>query len=54
MIFLIAIISIYIFFQGISYSIYEFKDNNNKVACICMVILSIIALIFPTVMFYIR
>lgn len=54
MIFVIAITSIYIFFQGISYSIYEFKDNKNKLAGICMIILSIISLIGPTVVFYIR
>ncbi len=54
MIFVIAIISIYIAFQAISYSIYEIKTNNNKLAGICIIVLSIIALIAPTVLFYIR
>lgn len=54
MIFIIAIISIYITFQAVSYSIYEIKTNNNKLAGICMIILSIIALITPTILFYIR
>lgn len=54
MIFVIAVASIFIVFQGISYSIYEIKNNNNKLAGICMIILSFIALITPSILFYIR
>lgn len=54
MIFVIALTSIYVVFQGISYSIYEIKTNNNKLAGICMIFLSIIALIAPSILFYIR
>ncbi len=54
MIFVIAIASIYVFFKGISYSFFEFKNNKNKLAGSLMIILSIISLIGPTWAFYIR
>lgn len=40
--FTIFLVSLYIFLDNIGYSIYEFKNNNNKLAGICIIILNLI------------
>lgn len=51
---LIFLISLIIFADAISYAIYEIKNNQNKFGGICIIVLSVVALIFPTVMIVIR
>lgn len=52
--FIILILSIYVFIETVGYGIFEQKENKNKVSAIIIYILSIIALIAPNVLIYIR
>ena len=51
---IIFLISLIIFFNSIGYAIYEIKNNNNKIAGISVIVVSITSLILPTVMSVIR
>lgn len=51
---LIIILSIWIFIKTISYGIFEIKNNSNKPGGITIIIISIISLIYPIIMIYIR
>lgn len=50
MLILIILLSIYIFLRLFVYGIYEIRENQNKVAGISMMIISVICLIAPTVL----
>ncbi len=50
---LVIILSIIIFIKTLSYGFYELKDEN-KVGGITVIVISIIALVLPNVMVYIR
>lgn len=50
---LVLILSILIFIKTLSYGIYEIKENN-KSGGIAVIAFSIVSLIFPNVMIYIR
>jgi hypothetical protein len=52
--FIIILLTIYIFLKTIYYGIYEYKDNNNKLAGIFIIIFSFVSLILPNIMIYIR
>lgn len=54
MLVLILVISIYIFLRLFIYGIYEIKENQNKVAGISMMIISVVCLIAPTVIVLLR
>ena len=41
----ILLVSIYIFFNNIGYSVYEFQ-NNNKLAGLCTILLNLFMIIF--------
>ena len=49
MLFIISILSIYVFVETIGYAYYEYTDNSNKPVCIIMTILAFISLISPVV-----
>lgn len=51
---LIFLISLIVFIKSIAYSIFEIKNNNNRVGGISVIIISIVSLILPTVMSIIR
>lgn len=50
----IIILSIWIFMKTLSYGIFEIKNNSNKPGGITIIIVSIISLIYPIIMVYIR
>lgn len=49
MIFIILILSIFVFIRTIGYAIYEYKNNSNKTAGIIITILAFISLISPCI-----
>ena len=49
MLVIIILLSLYIFLRLFIYGIYEIKENQNKVAGISMIIISIFCLIAPAV-----
>ena len=51
---LIIVLSILSFFKTISYGLFEIKKNSNLYGGICLIAISFITLIFPTIMVYIR
>lgn len=51
---IVFILTIYTFIKTISYGIFEQKQNNNKISAIIIYILSLIALIAPNVIIYMR
>lgn len=52
--FIILILTIYVFIETVSYGIFEQKENKNKVGAIIIYILSVIALVTPNILIYIR
>lgn len=54
MLLLIIVLSILSFFKTISYGLFEIKKNSNLYGGICLIAISFITLIFPTIMVYIR
>ena len=46
---IILVISIYVFIQTISYGIFEYKKNSNKIAGILICILGLICLILSNI-----
>lgn len=54
MIIVILILSIIVFLKTIGYAIYEYKDNNNKLAAIIVSIFGFVALIGQVVVELIR
>lgn len=51
---IILILSIYVFIETVGYGIFEQKANKNKVSAIIIYILSIIVLVAPNVLIFIR
>ena len=51
---LIILLSIYIFLRLFIYGIYEIRENQNKVAGISMIIISVVCLIAPSVLNILR
>lgn len=51
---LISILSIWIFIRTASYGIYEIKQENNKIGGAIVLLLSLVCLIFPIVMIFLR
>lgn len=51
---LIGILSIWIFIKTTSYGLYEIKQQQNKFGGTFVIILAIIALVFPTLMVILR
>lgn len=47
--FIIFLFSVYAFIQTISYGIFEFKKNSNKIVGIIICILGIFSLIIPNI-----
>ena len=54
MIFIISILSIFVFIKTIGYAIYEYQDNSNKPVAIVVGIFSIVSLVGPIVIALIR
>jgi len=50
----VVLLSIWIFIKTLFYGIYEIKNNSNKPGGITIILISIISLIFPNIMIYIR
>ena len=50
----VVLLSIWIFIKTLFYGIYEIKNNSNKPGGITIILISIISLILPNVMIYIR
>lgn len=50
----IATISLFIFLKTLFYGIYEWKEQHNKCASVVIILLSIITLIFPSVLVNLR
>lgn len=51
---LMGALSVYVFFKTLYYGIYEFKDNNNKVAGIAISILAVVCLVVPSILVNLR
>jgi len=51
---LFFILSIWIFIRTISYAIYEIKQEKNKLGGTIVLLLALVALVFPIVMVLIR
>lgn len=51
---IIFLISLIIFCDSIGYAVYEINNNNNKIAGISVIAISVISLILPTIMSVIR
>ena len=49
MIFIILILSIFVFFRTLGYAIYEYKNNSNKTAGIIITILAFVSLLSPCI-----
>lgn len=49
MFFVTLILSICVFIRTIGYAIFEYKNNNNKIATIIIIVLAFIALIGPCI-----
>ena len=47
MLFIISVLSLYVFLKTIGYAIYEYKDNSNKPVAFIVAVLGIISLIGP-------
>ena len=54
MLFIIIVLSLYVFLKTIGYAIYEYKDNSNRLVTIIMVIFAFISLIGPVVIEILR
>jgi len=50
----VVFLSIWIFIKTLCYGIYEIKNNSNKPGGITIIIISIISLIFPNIIIYVR
>lgn len=51
---LVFIFSIIVFFKNISYSIYEYKTNNNTIGAICIGCFSFITVVFLSIVLFIK
>lgn len=51
---IIFILTLVVFFKTISYGIFEYKQNNNKVGGIIIYVLGLISLITPNIMISMR
>lgn len=47
---IIMLISIFVFLKTLFYGIYEWKNQNNKIASITIFLLAMVCLIIPTIM----
>ena len=54
MLIVVFIFSLFVFFKTIFYAYYELKKNKNIVGGIVIILLSLITLILPCYMVYIR
>ena len=50
----VVILSVWIFIKTLFYGIFEIKNNSNKPGGITIILISIISLIFPIIIIYIR
>ncbi len=50
----VVLLSVWIFIKTLFYGIYEIKNNSNKPGGITIILVSIISLIFPNIIIYIR
>ena len=51
--FIIFILSIYVFIKTIAYSIFEYKENLNKIGGIVVFIIGALGFILPNIAYYI-
>lgn len=51
---LMGALSVYVFLKTLYYGIYEFKDNNNKIAGIVISILAVVCLVVPSILVNLR
>lgn len=49
-----TLFTIYTFLKIISYGIYEYKSNNNKLGCFTIIIFSFFCSLFGIIMFWIN
>lgn len=49
-----ALLSLFVFFKTFYYGIYEFKQNNNKVAGSSLMLLSIVCLVAANLLVHLR
>lgn len=49
-----AFLSLFIFLKTLYYGIYEFKQNNNKIAGGTIILLSFVCLIVPNILVHLR
>lgn len=50
----IALLTIFVFLKTLYYGIYECKQNNNKVAGISIIFISLLCLIIPNILVNLR
>lgn len=49
-----ALLSLFVFLKTLYYGIYEFKQNNNKIAGGIIMLLSVVCLIVPNILVHLR
>lgn len=50
----IGLLSLFVFFKTLYYGIYEFKQNQNKIAGFSIIVLAIVCLIVPNILIVLR
>lgn len=51
---LMALLSLFVFLKTLYYGIYEFKQNNNKISGVSIMLLSVVCLIVPNILVHLR
>ena len=54
MLFIIIILSVYVFMETIGYAYYEYKDNSNKPVSIIIFVLAFVSLLGPIIIEILR
>lgn len=49
-----ALLSLFVFLKTFYYGLYEFRENNNKIAGCSLILLSVVCLIAANVLVYLR
>ncbi len=51
---LVAILSLFVFLKTLYYGIYEFKQNNNRISGVSIIVIATICLIVPNILVNLR
>lgn len=51
---IVALLSLFVFLKTLYYGIYEFKQNNNKISGISIMVIAVVCLIIPSILVNLR